>query len=240
MNISGTTEVCIFKVTPAVTGTPLKQLVNIYTFEAEHFGVQALKLKKLFLQYGCKIAVVDGNGLGAGLVDFLVTDQIDPDTGEMLFNWGVENDSDRKYKNFETPDTIHNALYIMKANAALNTEMYAYCQTQMQHGKIKFLIDDTVAKNKLMAQAQGKKMSPEQRAEYLKPFVQTNILKEQMANLVEETEGANIILKPNNRKIKYDKVSALIYGLYWCKLQEDKGRKRRSRDLSSMVLFSKH
>lgn len=235
-----TTEVCIFKVTPAVTGTPLKQLVNIYTFEAEHFGVQALKLKKLFLQYGCKIAVVDGNGLGAGLVDFLVTDQIDPDTGEMLFNWGVENDSDRKYKNFETPDTIHNALYIMKANAALNTEMYAYCQTQMQHGKIKFLIDDTVAKNKLMAQAQGKKMSPEQRAEYLKPFVQTNILKEQMANLVEETEGANIILKPNNRKIKYDKVSALIYGLYWCKLQEDKGRKRRSRDLSSMVLFSKH
>ena len=41
-------------------------------------------------------------------------------------------------------------------------------------------------------------------------------------------------------KILKDKVSALIYGLYWCKLQEDKGKKRRSRDLSSMVLFSKH
>lgn len=81
-----TTEVCIFKVTPAATGVPLKQLVNIYTYDAEHFGMQALKLKKLFNQYHCKIAVIDGNGLGAGLVDFLVTDQIDPDTGETMWN----------------------------------------------------------------------------------------------------------------------------------------------------------
>lgn len=79
-----TTEVCIFKVTPAATGAPLKQLVNIYTYDAEHFGIQAIKLKKLFNQYHCKVAVIDGNGLGAGLVDFLVTDQIDPDTGETM------------------------------------------------------------------------------------------------------------------------------------------------------------
>lgn len=131
-------------------------------------------------------------------------------------------------------------MYIMKANAPLNTEMYSYCQTQMQHGKIKFLIDDSVAKNKLMAQAQGQKMSAEKRAEYLKPFVQTNILKEQLANLIEESEGANIILKPNNKKIKHDKFSALIYGLYWCKLQEDKGNGRRKRDISRMMFYTKN
>lgn len=79
------TEIIVFKVTPVPSGgAPLKQVVNIYTYEAEHFGMQALKLKKIFNQYHCKIAVIDGNGLGAGLVDFLVTDQIDPDTGETL------------------------------------------------------------------------------------------------------------------------------------------------------------
>ena len=81
-----TTEACIFKITPAPSGVPLKQLVNIYTFEAEHFGLQAIELKKLFNQYKCRAAVIDGNGLGAGLVDFLVTDQIDPDTDEILYN----------------------------------------------------------------------------------------------------------------------------------------------------------
>ena len=48
--------------------------------------MEAIKLKKLFNQYKCRAAVVDGNGLGAGLVDFLVTDQIDPDTDEVLYN----------------------------------------------------------------------------------------------------------------------------------------------------------
>lgn len=232
------TEICVFKVTPAPTGVSQKHLVNLFTIEAEHFGIQAIKIKRIFEQYNCKIAVVDGNGLGAGLVDFLVTDQIDPDTDETLYNWGVYNDDDRKYKNFETPNTIRNAMYIMKANAPLNTIMYSYCQTQLQHGKIKFLVDDNVAKNKFSEQAQWNKLKPEQRAEKLMPYVQTNILKDQMANLIEENENHNIILKPNNRKIPHDKFSALIYGLYWCKLQEDKGHKR-TRNIKDFMMFTK-
>jgi len=38
-------------------------------------------------------------------------------------------------------------------------------------------------------------MKPEQRSEYLKPFVLTSILREEMMNLKEENEGVNIILK---------------------------------------------
>jgi hypothetical protein len=38
-------------------------------------------------------------------------------------------------------------------------------------------------------------MTPEQRNEYLKPYVLTTILKEEMMNLREEHEGVNIILK---------------------------------------------
>ena len=77
------------------------------------------------------------------------------------------------------------------------------------------------------------------RNEYLKPFVLTNVLREQLANLVDKSEGQTINLKPANAKIKHDKVSALIYGLYYCKLQEDKGKGRASRDLSAMTLFTK-
>ena len=233
-----TTEVVVIKVTPQPTGVAAKQIVNIYTFEEDHFGMQAIKIKRLFNQYKCNIAVVDGNGVGAGLVDFLVTDQEDYDTGETLWNWGVYNDDDRVYKKYETPETIKNALYIMKANQALNSEMYAYCQTQLLAGKLRFLIDENVAKNKLMAQAQGKKMTALQRADYLRPYVETSILKSQMANLVQENEGANIILKQASSKIKKDKVSALIYGLYWCKLQEDKNHKRKGRNIKDFMFFS--
>lgn len=79
-----TTEVCVIKVSPAPTGLPRKQLVNIYNFDKEHFGMQAIEIKRIFNKYNCKCAVIDGNGLGIGLVDFLITDQVDPDTDEML------------------------------------------------------------------------------------------------------------------------------------------------------------
>ena len=59
----------------------------------------------------------------------------------------------------------------MRANATLNSEMYSYCQTQMQHGKLKFLIDDNIAKNKLMSQSSGQKMSIEKRNENEKSYV---------------------------------------------------------------------
>ncbi len=233
-----TTEVVIIKVTPVPKGIPIKQIVNLYSYEEEHFGLQAIKLKRLFNEYKCRAAVVDGNGLGVGLVDFLVTDQIDPDTGETLWNWGVINDEDHIYRKFETPETIGHAMYIMKANQVLNSEMYAYCQTQLRHGRIHFLIDQNVAKNKLLAQSQGQKMSPTKRQEYLKPYTLTSILREQMLNMVQENDGANIILKPANKKIKHDRFSALIYGLYYCKLEEDKGHKKRSRDISKFMFYS--
>lgn len=234
-----TSEVVIIKVTPSSgSSTSRKRIVNIYSFEEEHFGMQALKLKRLFNQYHCKIAVVDGNGLGAGLVDMLTMDTIDPDSGETLYNWGVINDDDNIYRNMKTDNTIQNAMYIMKANQVLNSEMYAYCQTEINSGRVLFLIDEATAKNKLLSQAQGKKMSQSQRANYLMPFVQTSILKEQMSNLVSENDGAHIILKQSSRKIKKDKFSALIYGLYYCKMQEDKSRKQKKRDISKFMFYN--
>lgn len=234
------TEVVVIKVTPAKTGVSQKQVVNIYTFEEDHFEKQAIQLKRLFMRFKCDMCVVDGNGVGAGLIDYLVRDQIDPETGDLLPNWGVYNDDDKRYKQWETEDTIHNAMFIMKANQPINSELFAYCQAQLNSGKLKFLIDESVAKNKLMTQSQGKKMTTLQRADYLRPYVETSILKSQMMNLVQQNEGANIILKQATRKVKKDKFSALIYGLSWPKLQEEKAHKRKGRNIKDFLMFTKH
>lgn len=47
-NANGTTEACVFKVTPLAQGGTVKSLVNIYTYKAEHFETQAINLKRLF------------------------------------------------------------------------------------------------------------------------------------------------------------------------------------------------
>ena len=232
-----TTEVCAFKVTPQAQGTSLKTLVNLYTWDEEHFEAQAINIKRLYYKYKCRTAVIDANGLGIGLVDFMVKDQIDPETGELLPNFGVENDEEGFYKKFKTADTEVDAMYLVKANAPINTEAHTYVQTQLSSGKIKFLIDENQAKVKLMSTKVGQNMDNDKRAEYLKPFTLTTILREQMLNLVEENEGVNIILKQASRSIKKDKFSAFEYGLYYIKQDEDRKKKRKKRNIADMMFF---
>ncbi len=219
--------ICVFKVTPQSQGGAAKSLVNIYTLSDEHFEDQAIELKKLYYKYNARQIVIDGNGMGIGLIDYMVKSQTDPDTNETYPDFGVSNDEEGYYKKYKTSVTELDAMYILKANAPINTEAHAIARSQLSSGKVKFLIDERIAKNKLMATKVGQSMKPEQRAEYLKPFTLTSILKEEMMNLREETEGVNIILKQANRGIRKDKFSAFEYGLYYLKLEEDKKKKRK-------------
>ena len=232
------TVVCVFKVTPQTSGLALISLVNIYTMSDTHFEDQAIKLKKLYYKYKAKKLVIDGNGLGIGLVDYMVKGQTDPDTGDVIPDFGVDNDDDGEYKKYRTQICEENALWIIKANAPINTEAHANAQSQMASGHVKMLIDERVAKVKLMGTKRGQDMKPEERAEYLKPFTLTSILKEEMMNLREENEGVNIILKQANKGIKKDKFSAFEYGLYYIKLEEDKKRKKRKKRFSDMLFMN--
>lgn len=232
------TVICVFKVTPQSQGPAIKSLVNIYTLDAEHFEDQAIYIKKLFYNYKAKTVVIDGNGLGSGLMDYMVKTQIDPNTGDIYPDFGVINDPDGTYKKYRTENTEYDAIYEIKANAPINTEAHSNVQTQLRAGKLRFLIDEKVARNKLLGTKKGQAMKPEERAEYLKPFNLTSILKEEMLNLREENEGVNIILKQANKSIPKDKFSALEYGLYYIKQEEDSKRKRKGKRFADFMFMS--
>ena len=233
-----TTEICVFKVTPQVQGAAHKTLVNIYTYDAEHFETQCIHIKHLYYKYKPRRIAVDANGLGVGLIDYLVKAQ-DTDDGEYLPPFGVFNtDEYPEYKKFVTPETERDVLFLIKANAPINTEAYSYAQTQMFSGKIRFLIDESLAKTKLMSTKQGQNMNIDERNEYLRPFILTSILKEQMLNLVEENEGVNIILKQSNRSIKKDKFSAFIYGLYYIRYEEELSKRKKKRNIADFLFYT--
>ena len=233
------TVICVFKVTPQSAGPAIKSLVNMYTLNDTHFQDQCIKLKRLYYKYKARRLVIDGNGLGIGLIDYLVKSQDDPVTGEHFPDFGVyggtQESASEEYKKYRTSETEEDALYIIKANAPINSEAHANAQAQLNSGKVKFLIDERVAKAKLLETAAGKKMSPEKRAEYLKPFTLTSILKEELGNLREENEGINIILKQASKKIKKDKFSSWEYGLYYINLEENTKKRKKKFKITDMM-----
>ena len=237
--IGCTTQVMIFKVTPQPQGAAIKSLVNLYTYQAEHFEQQAINIKRLYFRYKARKIALDTNGLGIGLLDFMVKAQ-ETEDGEYLPPFGIDNDDEGVYKSYfrGVTELEKDAIFQIKANAPINTDAYSYTQTQMSSGKIKFLIDEGEAKAKLMETKNGQNMSVDQRNDYLRPFILTTVLREQMLNLVESNEGVNIILKQDSRGIKKDKFSAFVYGLYFIKQQEDRMRKRKKRDINKFTFFS--
>jgi hypothetical protein len=158
----------------------------------------------------------------------MVKSQDDKKTGEHYPDFGVINDENGEYKKYKTDETELDALYIIKANAAINTEAYSTAQSMMSSNKVKFLIDPQTAKLKLLRTDMGKNMRPEERATFLVPFTRTSALKDELLNLKQENEGINIILKQITKKIPKDKVSAFVYGLLYIKRTEgDKKKKKR-------------
>lgn len=232
------TVVCVFNVIPQQQGTSIKKLVNIFVLTDEHFEDQAIKLKQLYYKFKARRIVIDANGLGIGLIDYMIKTQVNPETNETYYDFGVYNDEDNYYKKYKTNFTEQDAMYLVKANASLNTDAHANAQTQLSSGKVKFLIDVQTAKAKLLNTKVGQNMTPEQRTDYLKPFNYTSILKEEMLNLREENEGINIILKQVNRGIRKDKFSAFEYGLYYIKHEEDNKKKRKRFNAKDWAFFN--
>lgn len=230
--------ITVIKVSPQNSMSSIKSVVNLYSLEGMHFEEQAIFIKQLYYKFNARRIVIDANGVGAGLVDYLVKSQTDRKTGEYYPPFGVYNDPDEKYKFFKTIDTEDKVLFLVKANAPFNTEMYTILQTQLNAGKVKFLIDERQKREKMLSMARSERMSRDERDEYLRPFVLTSVLREELLNLREQTEGVNIILSRANKNIKKDKVSSLGYGLYYIKTEEDDPKRRRHRDFSKFVFFN--
>ncbi len=170
--------------------------------------------------------------------------QIDPETGDELPPFGIEGgtstaqDCIEKYKKVKGGNVEENAMYLIKANAPINTDIYSYTKTQLLNGKVKFLIDEAQAKTKLMSTKVGQNMDMDQRNVRLRPFILTTVLREELLNLTEENEGMNIILKQTTRSIKKDKFSAFVYGLYYVKQEEERKHRRKNFSIKDMMFFT--
>ena len=62
--------------------------------------------------------------VGIGLIDYMVKSQTDQND-DYYPPFGVYNDIDNEYKKYKTDDTELDAMYIIKANAPINTTAHA-------------------------------------------------------------------------------------------------------------------
>ena len=237
------TVVCVFRVN-VVQGKYLATLVNLFvlgrTPETKPFSIQAAHLKKIIHDFNPREVVIDTNGLGVGLGDEMVRQQVD-ENGELLPAYGFINDDN--YKKTQPRDAIC-ILYGIKANGPLNSQIHGNAYSRLTGGKVRFLIKEQEAKSALLSTKAGQKMSVEQRVKRLMPHEMTTKLFEEMANLRLKRAGASldIVLEQINSRHPKDKYSAFAYGLWRIKeLEEEeykRSRRRGSGNKRKLIFYS--
>lgn len=235
------TVVCVFRVN-IVNNKYFATLVNIYilglTPEKKAFSQQAIDLKKIIKNFSPKEVIIDTNGLGVGLGDEMIRQQID-EYGDIYPAYGFINDDNyRKIQPVDAPQI----LYGIKANLNLNSEIHGNVYSRISGGKVRFLIKEQEAKSALLATKTGQKMPIEERVKRLMPHELTSRLFDEMANLRLKKTGTknDIVLERINERYPKDKYSSFAYGLWRIKELEEKEVKRARRQVGKrrLIFFS--
>lgn len=237
--LSCQTVASVFKVFIRASGFYCS-LVNMFvlgtTPETKHFERQALDLKKIIADFNPREVVIDGNGLGVGLLDFMIRPTIDYSSGATYPPIGCINDDD--YIKIQ-PRDCSKLIYVIKANANLNSQIHSNCYNQIFSSHVQFLIKEQEAKVKLMSTKVGQKMDTLSRQKRLMPHEMTTKLFEEMANLrLKQNSGLTINLEQINTRHTKDKFSSFEYGLWRIKeIEEEYQKKRRKRGRKRKLLF---
>jgi len=198
------------------------QLVNIiHVSNMLNFGTQACIVKRIRKRYNARVVVVDGNGLGTGLVDKLMEETYDPVTGETYLAWDTINTD-------AVPETqkAEKCLYDLKATSC-QTIIITNFIDMVDSGKLRFLEsknggdyvirDDNDLNSKVM------------------PFVQEELFFQEVGNLKLVQNGKNLSVEKVVSKFDKDRFSAVAYLLYYIVKVEDTGGKKSDVDIKSFA-----
>lgn len=216
-----------------------KQLVNTFVYENRHFLYQSIDIKKKVRRYNISQIAVDINGLGAGLLDFLIIENTDEFTQEVFPAYSVTNLRD--YDNMQREGHIP-LIFAIRPNDDLNSQMYVNYLSQFNSAKVRLLVDEKVAKIRLLNTKAGRAMSAEEKASYLAPYIYTSLLKQEMMNLrqkVDNKGGSKLLRLEEVRRRGKDKFSAFVYALWYIRLvEEDHIQKKKKAKATDFMFYN--
>lgn len=202
------------------------------TFEGLTTDELGLIAMRYFYKYNCTDLVLDTNGIGLGVYDFLIKDQYDPDTGETYKALTCCNDkemADRcKVKDAKS------VIWSVKATAKFNNEICVLLRNGIQNGKVNFLISEQNADDVLKDTYKGySKLSLSEKVKMKISYLQTTMAIYELVKLEHEVKDGNIKVKEVSGMRK-DRYSSIAYS-YWCACQLELKLKPKNISTQSLV-----
>jgi len=189
----------------------MSNIVYIETFEGLKTDELGIIIMRYFYKYKCTDLVLDCQGNGLGVYDFITKEQYDPSTGETYQALCSCNDD-----NMASRCTVKNAnkvVWTIKANAEFNSIAATSLRAGIKNGNINFLASEFDVEDNIKKISGYSKMSATEQAKIKAPYIQTSFLINEMINLEHEIVNNKVKLKERTGMRK-DRFSSLQYNYY--------------------------
>lgn len=191
-----------------------------------------LMTMRYFHKYKCTHLVLDANGCGLGVYDYITKPHYDPETGEEYPAMTCINDSDMADR-CKDPNAIK-VVYSVKASQKFNTQICILLRDGIRNGRINFLkpellIDEYLKK----AYKPFTKLSPTEKTKIKMGYLQTTLAGYELIKLKSISMGAEIKVKEQSGARK-DRYSSLAYN-QWCANQLELELKPSYQDTQTLV-----
>jgi len=222
----------VFKITPKNNGTYLKEIVNIFSMEGQHSTLQAKFLKEKVKEYKAKILVIDNNGLGVAVTDSLVLDLNDGNPPYAVVN-------DDRYDKYKLPNCIPMVFALKSQNKETKeSDMVNHFMQVFTRLDINLLKGRNDGIKELEKKYKHKIKESEELVRLEIPYLLTDILCEEVLNLRYKQAGNETRTERISRRIRKDKFSAVLYGLYWIYMQERDNNLANDSDYDFVFSYS--
>lgn len=179
------------------------EVVNVVNISnTKNFTAQAIEVKRLRKLYSARMVIVDGNGLGSGLVDQLLKETYDPIADETYTCWNTVNTDNQP----ETRD-YDSCLFDMKAQT-FQSRVISHFIDAVDSGRLRLLEkrkDSTFTQSEM-----------DNYIEKVLPYVQTDFMFEEIANLkLKVLNNGNLTVEKTVSKLNKDRFSCLSYCIFY-------------------------
>ena len=178
-------------------------IVNIINIpNIMNFSAQACLVKKVRKRYKARVVVVDGNGLGAGLVDELLKESFDPITKESLGCWDTIND-DNVPELVDADPIVYN-LKAQSAQSKIVTDFIDMVDSQMLR----------LLEKRQYSSFTEKDWDNEEKR--INPYLETDAFLEETANLkLKHLPNGGVTIEKVVKRLDKDRVSSTMYVLWY-------------------------
>lgn len=222
---------------PTGNNNYISNIVYSENYEGLTTDELGLIVMRLYYSMKCTDIAIDTNGVGLGVYDFIIKDQLDPDTGETYAALSCCNNKD-----MEDRCKIKNApkvVWSIKANQSFNNEMCTMLRAGFKNGKINLLVSEFEAEEILRDKIKGfSKLSIYEQTNKKMPYIQTTLLIYELIKLNSKINGNSVKIEERSGERK-DRYSSLGYN-YWVARQIEIKQKPQDNNKTNIRSITSH